>query len=156
MAENEKTVPQFSVQRIYVRDMSFESSMGAEIFTKQWQPQVKVDLNSKANKLNDESYEVVLTVTVTATLDDETAFLVEVQQAGMFAVVGLEGDQLNRALGIMCPNLLFPYLREVVDGATVKGGFPPIGLQPVNFEALYLQSQQRQAQETVEKASGAH
>ena len=151
MAENEQAAQQFLVQRLYVKDISFEAPMGAKIFTKQWQPKVNVDLNTKNSAVNDDMYEVVLTITLTAKLEDETAFLVEVQQAGLFVVKGIEGEPLRRALGIMAPNILFPYLRESVDGLVIKGGFPPVGLQPVNFEALYMQAVQ-QAQKSAEEA----
>ncbi|MFA7554335.1 MAG: protein-export chaperone SecB [Spongiibacteraceae bacterium] len=145
MAENEQVQQQFGVQRMYVKDASLESPLGVEVFTKQWQPKLNVDLNTKSSKVGEENYEVVLTVTVTAKLDEETALLIEVQQAGLFLVKGIEGENLRQALGIMGPSLLFPYLREVIDSLAVKGGFPPIGLQPVNFEALYRQAAQQAA-----------
>ncbi len=148
MAENEQAVQQqFGVQRLFIKDLSFEAPQGVAVFGSQWQPQVNVDLNSKTQKISDESYEVVLTVTITAKNNEETAFLVEVQQAGLFHIVGIEGEALSRALGVVAPNLLFPYLREAIDNVVVKGGFPAVGLQPVNFEALYLQSQQKAAGE---------
>lgn len=147
MAENQQ---QFAVQRLYVKDVSFEAPQGAAVFSKEWKPEVKVDLNAKNNKISDEQYEVVLTVTITAKLDGEVAFLIEAQQAGLFLVKGLEDEQLRRALGIMCPNLLFPYVREVIDSLATKGGFPAIGLQPVNFEALYMQAAQQQAAKAAE------
>lgn len=137
MAENEQAAQQFGVQRIYVKDMSFEAPMGAALFGKQWQPQINVDLNTKSGKLGDDNYEVVLTVTVTGKLEEDTAFLIEVQQAGIFLVKGIEAEPLRQAMGIMAPNLLFPYVREAIDNIAVRGGFPAIGLQPVNFEALY-------------------
>ena len=141
MAEQQQQ--QFAVQRLYVKDVSFEAPQGAEVFTKQWQPEVKVDLNTKNTKVTDDQYEVVLTVTITAKLEGEVAFLIEAQQAGLFLVQGLDEEQLRRALGIMSPNLLFPYVREVIDSMAIKGGFPAIGLQPVNFEALFMQAQQQ-------------
>lgn len=138
---------QFALQRVFVRDLSFEVPLGAQVFTKQWQPQVNVDLNTKSDRVADDLYEVVLTVTITAKLGQETAFLVEVQQAGLFLVKGVEGEQLRRVLMIMCPNILFPYARECIDSLTVRGSFPPIMLQPVNFEALYLQALQQAEQQ---------
>lgn len=143
MAEQQQQ--QFAVQRLYVKDVSFEAPQGAAVFTKQWQPEVKVDLNTKNAKVTDDQYEVVLTVTITAQLEGEVAFLIEAQQAGLFLVQGLDEEQLRRALGIMSPNLLFPYVREVIDSMAIKGGFPAIGLQPVNFEALFMQAQQQAA-----------
>jgi preprotein translocase subunit SecB len=147
MAENQQPAgeqnnpaQQFALQRIFIKDLSFEVPMGAQVFTKQWQPQVHVDLNTKSDKVADDIYEAVLTITITAKLGQETAFLVEVQQAGLFLVKGVDGDQLRRVLMIMCPNILFPYARETVDSLTTRGSFPPIMLQPVNFEALYMQA----------------
>jgi len=155
MAENEQEVQQqFGVQRLFIKDLSFEAPQGVQVFNNQWQPQVNVDLNSKTQKLSDTSYEVVLTVTVTAKNNDETAFLVEVQQAGLFLVTGIEGEALNRALGVVAPNLLFPYLREAIDNVVVKGGFPAIGLQPVNFEAIYMQAQQQAQERAQQPAAG--
>lgn len=136
---------QFALQRIYIKDLSFEVPLGAQIFTKQWQPQVQIDLNTKADKIGDDTYEAVLTITVTAKIGEDTAFLIEVQQAGAFFVKGLEGDQLRRVLMIMCPTILFPYARETIDSLATRGSFPPLLLQPVNFEALYVQAQQQQA-----------
>lgn len=149
--EQQEVKQQFALQRLYVKDLSFETPMGPVAFTKQWKPQMKVDLNTKSGKLDEHNFEVVLTVTVTAQLEEETVFLIEAQQAGIFLIQGLEGEQLRRVLGTMCPGLLFPYVREVIDSLAVKGGFPPIGLQPVNFDALYLQAQQQQAKQQAEK-----
>ena len=148
MAENEQVAQQFAVQRIYIKDSSFESPLGAAVFSKPWQPKISVDLNTKSDKVGDDSYEVVLTVTITATVDEETALLIEVHQAGMFLIKGVEGEQLRQTVAIMAPNLLFPYIREAVDSMALKGGFPALSLQPVNFEALYRQAtQQAQAQQ---------
>ncbi len=152
MAENEQekapaqeqTQQQFALQRIYVKDLSFESPMGAESFKKQWKPQINLDLNTRHTKLDDNNYDVVLTLTVTAKQDDDTAFLVEIQQAGIFFIKGLEGPALQQILGAMCPNILFPYARETIDTMVVKGSFPPLMLAPVNFDALYQQAMVQQ------------
>lgn len=144
MAENKQ---QFSVQRIYIKDLSFESPQSPAVFAENWKPQVKVDLNTRSTGIENGSAEVVLTVTITASLEEKTAFLIEVQQAGLFAIAGFEEEQARQLLAIACPNLLFPYLREAVDSLVVKGGFPPINLQPVNFEALYLQAKQQAEKE---------
>lgn len=157
MAENEQVQQQFSVQRLFVKDLSFESPMGAQVFTKSWKPSVNVDLNTSSSKLDDSNFEVVLTVTITGKLDDEVAFLVEVQQAGIFLVAGIEGDDLRRALGIIAPNLLFPYVREAIDSLAVRGGFPPINLSPVNFDALYAKAaEQAAAQQAGQPAADPH
>jgi len=139
---------QFVMQRIYTKDISFESPATPGVFRKQWQPKINIDLNTKSDKIDDDNnYEVVLTITVTAKVDDETAFLVEVQQSGIFFVKGFEGDVLRRLLGTAAPNILFPYARESIDTLVVKGGFPALMLAPVNFDALYQQAlTQAQAQ----------
>jgi len=147
MADNEEVQQQFGVQRIFVKDASFESPMGLAVFGRPWQPKVNVDMNTKSEKVSDDSFEVVLTVTVTANLEEEAALLIEVQQAGVFLIKGLEQENLRQAVGIMAPSLLFPYLRETIDSLAVKGGFPPISLQPINFEALYRQAAQQAAQQ---------
>jgi preprotein translocase subunit SecB len=138
---------QFALQRIFVKDLSYEVPMGAQVFTKQWQPQVQVDLNTRSDHITDDIYEAVLTITITAKLGNETAFLIELQQAGLFLVKGLEGEQLRRVLLIMCPNILFPYAREAIDSLSTRGSFPPLMLQPVNFEALYMQAMQQAEQQ---------
>lgn len=142
-AANQQDLPQqqFSMQRIYTKDLSFESPDSPAIFRKQWQPKVNVDLNTKSDRIDENgNYEVVLTITVTAKVEEETAFLVEVQQAGIFFISGIEGDNLRRVLGTACPNILFPYARENIDSVVVKGGFPAVMLAPVNFDALYQQA----------------
>ncbi len=140
-ASTEQPQQQFAMQRIYTKDISFESPATPDVFRKQWQPAVNVDLNTKSNKIDENgNYEVVLTVTITAKVDDETAFLVEVQQAGVFMITGFEGENLRRILGTAAPNILFPYARENIDSLCVKGGFPALMLAPVNFEALYQQA----------------
>jgi preprotein translocase subunit SecB len=137
----EQPQQQFSMQRIYNKDISFESPSTPAIFKKQWQPQVNVDLNTKSDKIDDQgNFEVVLTITITAKIEEETAFLVEVQQAGIFFIAGFEGEDLRRILGTAAPNILFPYARESIDTVCVKGGFPAIMLAPVNFDALYQQA----------------
>jgi preprotein translocase subunit SecB len=131
---------QFALQRIFIKDLSFEAPQGSKAFSQQWRPQVNLDLNTRNSKLDDDNYEVVLTLTVTAKQEDETAFLVEVQQGGIFLCKGLEGDQLHQVLGSLCPSILFPYARETIDSLVVKGSFPPLMIAPVNFEALYQQA----------------
>jgi preprotein translocase subunit SecB len=155
MAENNpaQTEQQFALQRIYIKDASFEAPLGAQAFTKQWRPQVHVDLNTQSNRIGDDNFEVVLTVTITAKLEDETAFLVEVEQAGLFLVKGLDGESLRQVLAIMCPNILFPYARETIDALALKGAFPPLMLQPVNFEALYVQARQQAEQQAEQQAT---
>ncbi|WP_444928961.1 protein-export chaperone SecB [Microbulbifer sp. SSSA002] len=128
---------QFAMQRIYLKDLSFETPMGTEVFKKQWKPQVNQELNTKTAKIDEDLYEVALTLTITVKLEEDTAFLVEVKQAGLFGIKGLEGQQLAQALNTACPQILFPYAREVIDNAVVKGSFPALMLPPVNFDALF-------------------
>lgn len=153
MSENQQEAPQFALQRIYVKDLSFESPKAPEIFQNQWQPEVKLDLNTSNRPLEDGLFEVVLSLTITvdsgAEENKETAFVVEVQQAGVFMARGLEEEELHRTLGAFCPNLLFPYAREAVDNLVLRGSFPPLMLAPVNFDALYMQARSQAETETV-------
>lgn len=155
--QQEQPQQQFVVQRIYSKDLSFESPSTPAIFKKQWQPKINVDLNTKSEKIDEEgNFEVVLTITITAKVDEETAFLVEVQQAGIFFITGFEGEDLRRILGTASPNILFPYARENIDAVCVKGGFPAVLLAPVNFDAIYQQAlAQQQAQAGAESADPA-
>lgn len=157
MADEQAAVnqQQFSVQRIYTKDLSFESPATPAVFRKQWQPKVNVDLNTKSSAIDAEgNFEVVLAITITAKMEEETAFLVEVQQAGIFHIKGFDGDDLRRILGTAAPNVLFPYARETIDTLCVKGGFPAIMLSPVNFDAVYQQAL-AQAQNTANGGSPA-
>ncbi|MFG1496119.1 protein-export chaperone SecB [Saccharospirillum sp. HFRX-1] len=144
MSEQQK--PQFGIQRIYTRDVSFESPNTPAIFQQEWKPQVKLDLNTKTRELSEGVYEVILVVTVESKLGDTTAFLVEVQQAGIFNLGGFTEDARDQMLGAYCPSLLFPYAREAVDSAVTKGSFPALMLAPVNFDVLFQQSKQKQGE----------
>ena len=135
----EQTQQQFSLQRIYVKGVSFETPQGHEVFRQQWKPRVNLEMNTKQNRIDDSNYEVVLTLSVTASQEDKTAFLAEVQQAGIFFVAGMSEPQLRQVLSTVCPNILFPYARETVSDAVTRAGFPPVLLAPVNFEAVYRQ-----------------
>lgn len=146
--------PQFALQRIYIKDISFESPNAPQIFQQQWQPQVNLDLNTSNERLNDNQFEVVLSLTATAKVGDKTAFIVEVQQAGVFFISGFEGDQLGHMLGAYCPNILFPYAREAIDSLVNRGSFPALMLSPVNFDAIYAQALQRQQEEAQQGDGG--
>lgn len=154
-ANGQQAAQQFSMQRIYLKDLSFEAPLGAEAFRKQWKPQVNQELNTKTNKLEDGLFEVVLTLTITVKLGEDTAFLVEVHQAGLFGVQGIEGQQLAQVLNTVCPNILFPYAREAIDNIVTKGSFPALMLPPINFDALFAQAiaQAKQKAEAGETAS---
>lgn len=149
MAENQ---PQFALQRVYLKDVSFEAPNTPQVFTKEWRPEVKLDLNTGAQKLDDTHYEVSIKVTVTATNEDETAFLVEIVQAGLFVLANIPEDQVRPMLGALCPNILFPYLRENVDSLVIKGGFPALVLAHINFDALFQQRLAQEAEEANESA----
>ena len=136
-ANNEVQQPEFHIQRIYIKDVSFETPSTPAIFQKEWQPEVKLDMDTKTAVLSQDIYEVVLTLTVTCTLGEETAFLCEVKQAGIFTASNLEAQQLAHCLGSYCPNILFPYARETIAGLVSKGSFPQLNLAPVNFDALF-------------------
>lgn len=145
----------FALQRIYLKDVSFESPNSPAVFQKPWKPEVKMDLNTKNTGLGEGHFEVVLSVTLTVTTEGMTAYIAEVQQAGIFTIQGLEGVQLAQALNAFCPNMLFPYLRETVDTLVVKGSFPPMMLAPVNFDALFAQSvMQKQKEAEAAQANG--
>ena len=148
---SEQIQVQLKIERIYVKDASFESPGAPSIFTEQFQPEMQVDINTGVNSLGDNRHEVVLRATITAKRsEDKHAYIVEVQQAGIFVVEGAEGGALRQVLGIACPNTLFPYLRETLDGLVTKGGFPPLHLAPVNFEMLYGEAM-RQASEQAQE-----
>ena len=156
MADEQAAVnqQQFSVQRIYTKDLSFESPATPAVFRKQWQPKVNVDLNTKSSAIDAEgNFEVVLAITITAKMEEETAFLVEVQQAGIFHIKGFDGDDLRRILGTAAPNVLFPYARSMVSQLVSQGGFPQLLLPPVNFDALYLNAQAQSVQTTQPQAT---
>ncbi|WP_396588302.1 protein-export chaperone SecB [Bermanella sp. R86510] len=155
-ANNEAQKGQFGVQRIFVKDVSFESPNAPDIFRSQWKPQINLDLNTKSEKLGDDLYEVVLTLTVTAKNDEKTAFLAEVHQGGIFKIEGLEGAALSQTIGAFCPNLLFPYAREAIDNLVTKGSFPALMLSPVNFDAIYAQSVQRAQQQAQPQGESTH
>ena len=141
---------QFSIQRIYTKDISFETPNTPEIFMQEWKPQVNVNLNNAVKDLGEGNLEVALTVTVTAKIEDKTAFLVEVTQAGIFLARGIPEEEMGPLLGVYCPTVLFPYVRETGSDLITRGSFPQFLLAPVNFEALYAQQMQQQ-QESPEK-----
>lgn len=153
MSEANQKQASFALQRIYLKDLSFESPNSPAIFQKEWKPQVSLDLNTRNQAISATQHEVVLSLTVTAKLEDKVAFIVEVQQAGIFQIEGLEPQQLAQTLGAFCPNILFPYAREAIDSAVLKGSFPALMLAPINFDALYADALRRQAQKAQEEAS---
>ncbi|MBL8484517.1 MAG: protein-export chaperone SecB [Rhodocyclaceae bacterium] len=142
MSESEQ--PVFSIEKIYVKDMSLEIPHAPQIFLMREQPAVEVQLHSEGKKVDEGVYEVTLTVTVTAKVGEKTMFLTETAQAGIFQIRNVPDQEMDAVLSIGCPNILFPYAREVVSSTIARAGFPPVVLAPVNFEALYFQRLQEQ------------
>ena len=147
MAEQDQaTGKQLAISKIYIKDFSFESPQAPTVFkSSNWKPQTNLNLRSSHTVVDDNVHEVVLTVSVEAKEEDKTLFLVEVHQAGLFEIAGYEGEELAAIAGSFCPNILFPYAREAVAATIQKGGFPEFVLQPINFDALYMQSKQQAA-----------
>lgn len=137
---------QLSIQKIYVKDFSFESPNAPAIFTEQLNPTVDVHFGNATQDLGQNNHEVVLTVTVTVKVEERSVYLVEVQQAGIFTIAGFPNEHLAPILATACPNILFPYAREAISDVVTKGGFPQLLLSPVNFDMLYAQEVQRRQQ----------
>ena len=137
----------FTVEKLYVKDLSFEAPNAPQVFNEQGQPDLQMKLNQKVTRLAENAFEVSLGITITCTLNGKTAYLAEVEQAGVFGLGGFEDHILDAMLGTQCPNILFPYVRQTVSDLIQAGGFPPFLLQPINFDALYGESlRQRAAQ----------
>jgi preprotein translocase subunit SecB len=148
MADNGAAGPEFIIQKLYVKDFSYEAPHAPDIFTRQqWQPEVNLQLENRSKAVSEDIYEDVLVVTVTVKQGDETAFLAEVHQAGLFTLKGFDEATLGRLLGVECLNVLFPYAREAISDVVTKGGFPPLLLAPVNFEQLYAEHRRKRQQE---------
>ena len=143
-AANENQGPSLSVQSVYLKDCSYEAPKGPRI-DGNWSPQISLDINTTANVISPEVNEVVLTVTVGAKQGEATAFLVEVKQAGLFVMKGLNADDTRRAIGTICPNVLFPYARVAVSHLVTQGGFPNFVLPPVDFDQLFARGLQQAA-----------
>lgn len=136
--------PEFSIQRLYIKDASFESPQAPAIFQENLQPSIEINLHTSSSTLVQDIYEVVIEATITATADQKTVFLVELKQAGVFMIKNISHEQLPIILGVTCPTILFPYLRETVSNLVAQGGFQHFYLNPINFEALYYQNLQKQ------------
>jgi preprotein translocase subunit SecB len=139
----------FGIEKVYVKDLSLEIPNAPQIFLQRETPQVGIELSNSAKMLEDGLFDVTITVTVTSKIEDKTVFLVEVSQAGIFQARNIPQENLEGLLAVTCPNILFPYAREAVSDLVVRAGFPPVLLNPINFEALYLQQKQQ------EQAAGA-
>ena len=151
--DQESPLQQFKIQRIYLKDLSFESPMGITAFKQQWQPKLTQELNTKTNKLDDENYEVVLTITLTVRINEQTVFLIEVQQGGIFLIKGIEKQAIPQVLNTHCPQILFPYIRETIDTVVTKGSFPALMMPPVNFDTLYSQAMAQAQQNAANEAT---
>ncbi len=146
-ADESANGPAFTIEKIYVKDGSFESPNSPVIFNENVQPDLQLNLNQKVQRLSETAFEVVLGVTLTCKAGDKTAYVAEVEQAGVFGLIGLEPQAIDVLLGTQCPNILFPYVRSMVSDLIQAGGFPPFYLQPIHFEGLYAETlRQRQQQ----------
>jgi preprotein translocase subunit SecB len=150
-AEQQQEQAQFQLQKIYLKDASFELPNAPQVFQEDGQVEIKMNLAQKVEKLAEGVQEVNLTVTVTATIGEKTAYLAEVQQAGIFAITGLNEQSEHAAINTLCPHTLFPYARRVITDLVADGGFPPLVLQPINFDQIYAQ----RMQEAQTQANGA-
>lgn len=139
--------PTFTVEKLYVKDVSFEAPNAPQVFNEPGQPDLQMKLNQEVQRLSDNAFEVSLGITLTCTLNDKTAYLAEVEQAGVFGLGGMDDQMLDAMLGIQCPNILYPYASATIGQLITSGGFPPFPMQPINFEALYAETlRQRVAQ----------
>lgn len=141
----QQDVPVFNIEKIYVRDMSLEVPNAPQIYLQREAPTVGIELQHRANQVEDGIFEAVVTITVTSKIEDKVVFLAEVAQAGIFQVRNVPQEAMESLLGITCPNVLFPYAREAISDMVTRAGFPPVVLNPINFEALFIQQKQQQA-----------
>jgi preprotein translocase subunit SecB len=146
---------QFTVEKIYVKDVSFEAPNAPQVFNESGAPQLNMNLNQKVGRLDGEMYEVVLGVTLTCMLNEKTVYLAEVEQAGVFGLAGFDERTLDMMLGTYCPNVLFPYIRQQISDLITAGGFPPFYMQPINFEALYAEGLRRRSENAAQQPGGA-
>lgn len=147
MSDAQQQPATFQIEKIYVKDLSLEIPHAPGIFTEQVQPEIQVQINTEAQQFGEGFYEVTVTATVTAKMGERTLFLAEAEQAGIFQLRNVPAADMGPLLGVACPNLIFPYLRETMSDVITRGGFPPLLLQPLSFEQIYMQRQQAQAQQ---------
>lgn len=142
MAEEQAAEKRIAIGKIYLKDFSFESPQAPEVFRHpEWKPKTNLNISSSHTALSDNQHEIVLTISVEAKYEDQILFIGELQQAGLFELVGYDGEELSAIVGSFCPNTLFPYARETISTLITKAGFPEFLLQPINFDNLYAQSQ---------------
>jgi len=145
---SDANAPHFEIQRLYLKDLSFESPNTPQTFTEEWKPEVELNLETRSNRIEETSHEVVISITATVKSGSKPAFIVEAHYAGIFQISGLPEEQLRQMLGSFCPNILFPYAREVISDVVTRGGFPQLILAPVNFDALYAQHMEKEKAKT--------
>ena len=157
MADDNANLPQFQIQRMYLKDLSLEQPNSPQVLLEQGQPQVEINLTLGAETISEAMYEVTVMATVTTKINDKTLFLVEAKQGGIFEIRNIPDEQLKQILGIACPNIVYPYLRAIVSDVCTRAGFPPVVLSEVNFQAMYeAQQAELQAQAAaVTNGSGA-
>ncbi len=156
MAEQEAPQKQIVIQKLYLKDFSFESPNSPKVFSSpDWQPKTNLNLRSSHAKVGDDAHEVVLTITVEAKHEETTLFLVEIHQAGIFNLTGYSDQELDAIIGSFCPATLFPYAREAIANTVSRGGFPEFILQPINFDALYAESKRQAAAQAAAGAEGS-
>lgn len=156
VVDQPKDETQFMIQRIYVKDLSYEAPNTPSIFQQQWEPELTLDLNTSSTRLEEGVFEVVLAVTATVSNQKATAFLVEVKQAGIFTIQGAAGNQLEHLLNSFCPSILFPYAREAITSQVVNGSFPQLVLAPINFDALFMQQMEEKQKANAPAEATAH
>lgn len=154
--EQQNSETQFMIQRIYVKDSSFETPNTPAVFQQQWEPELTLDLNTNSVELEAGVYEVVLTVTATVKNQKAVAFLIEIKQAGIFTIQGAPDNQLDHLLNSFCPSILFPYAREAITSQVIHGSFPQLVLAPINFDALYMQQLAEKQKGTAAKEEITH
>ncbi len=146
-AEQQSQEPVFGIEKVYVKDLSLEIPNAPHVFLQRETPEVSIELHNAGTAIGEGVYEAVITVTVTSKIEDKTVFLVEVAQAGIFQIRNVPEENIEGILGVTCPNILFPYAREAVSDLVTRAGFAPVLLNPINFEALFLQQKQQQAEQ---------
>lgn len=146
---------QFAIEKIYIKDASLESPNSPAIFTSKWEPEINLQLGSAAKQIENNAYEVVLTITITAKIGEKNAYLVELQQAGIFSLQGFQGNELGALLSSYCPGVLYPYAREAISSLVSSGGFPPLYLTPINFDAMWAK-QQLEKEQAASAAAVSH
>ena len=146
--------PSFTVEKLYMKDLSFEAPNAPQVFNEQGQPDLQMKLSQKVQRLADAAFEVSLGITVTCTLNGKTAYLAEVEQSGVFGLAGFDEQVLDAMLGTQCPNILYPYATAAIGQLITSGGFPPFPMQPINFDALYAENLRQRAEQMAEQQAG--